>query len=97
MSTGNFCPGNTNETVRRPVQMIALNIVLMTAVVVGIVSLLAWAVVTDRKTFRAAGGKLPPTAAPLTRNLEMPGELRAHGGRTHAPRSRRRVPGSSMA
>jgi hypothetical protein len=77
--------------------MIALNIVLMTAVVVGIVSLLAWAVATDRKTFRAAGGELPPSAAPLHRNLEMPQELRSHGGRSHAPRARRRVPGSSMA
>jgi hypothetical protein len=77
--------------------MIALNIVLMTAVVVGIVSLLAWAVATDRKTFRAAGGELPPSAAPLSRNLEMPRELRSHGGRSHAPRARRRVPGSSIA
>lgn len=77
--------------------MIALNIALMTAVVVALVGLLAWAVVTDRRTHRTAGGELPPSAAPLTRNLEMPRELRAHGGRTHAPRARRRVPGSSMA
>ena len=77
--------------------MIALNIVLMAAVVVGIVSLLAWAVATDRRTFRAAGGELPPSAAPLHRNLEMPSELRSHGRRTHAPRARRRVPGSSLA
>jgi hypothetical protein len=77
--------------------MIALNIVLITAVVVGIVSLLAWAVATDRKTYRAAGGELPPSAAPLTRNLEMPRELRSHGARTHAPRARRRVAGSSIA
>jgi hypothetical protein len=77
--------------------MIALNIVLITAVVVGIVSMLAWAVATDRKTFRAAGGELPPSEAPLHRNLEMPQELRSHGGRSHAPRARRRVPGSSMA
>lgn len=72
--------------------MIALNIVLMAAVVIGIVSLLAWAVATDRKTFRAAGGELPPSVAPLTRNLEMPRELRSHNARTHAPRARRRVP-----
>lgn len=77
--------------------MIAFNIVLMTAVAVGIVALLAWAVATDRKTFRAAGGELPPSTAPLHRNLEMPRELRSHGGRTHAPRTRRRVPGSSIA
>jgi hypothetical protein len=77
--------------------MIALNIVLMTAVVVGIVSLLAWAVVTDRKTFRAAGGEVPPAAAPLSRNLEMPRELRSHGGRSRAGRARHRVPGSTAA
>jgi hypothetical protein len=77
--------------------MIALNIVLMAAVVIGIVSLLGWAVVTDRKTFRAAGGELPPSVAPLTRNLEMPRELRSHGARAHAPRARRRVSGSSLA
>ena len=76
--------------------MIALNIALMAAVVIGIVSLLAWAVVTDRKTFRAAGGELPPSAAPLTRNLEMPRELHSHGARTHAPRGRRHVPGRSV-
>jgi len=77
--------------------VIALNIVLMAAVVIGIVSVLAWAVTTDRKTFRTAGGELPPSAAPLHRNLEMPQELRSHGGRSHAPRARRRVPGSSLA
>lgn len=77
--------------------MIALNIALMTAVVIGIVALLAWAVATDRKSLRAAGGELSPSEAPLSRNLEMPHELRAHGGRSHAPRARRRVAGSSLA
>ena len=37
--------------------MIALNIILMTAVVVGIVSLLTWAIVSDRRSKRAAGGR----------------------------------------
>jgi hypothetical protein len=71
--------------------MIALNIVLMTAVVVGIVSLLAWAIVSDRRSKRTAGGELSPAVAPLTHNLEMPHELRtAHtSGRSHAPRTRR--------
>ena len=71
--------------------MIALNIVLMTAVVVGIVSLLAWAIVSDRRSERAGGGELPPAVAPLTQNLEMPRELRTphRGGRAHAPRLRR--------
>jgi len=77
--------------------MIALNIVLMAAVVIGIVSLLAWAIASDRKSYRAAGGEVPPSAAPLHQNLEMPQELRSHGGRTHAPRARRRVPGSNRA
>ena len=77
--------------------MIALNIVLMAAVVIGIVSLLAWAIASDRKSYRAAGGELPPTTAPLHRNLEMPQELRSHSGRTHTPRARRRVPGPHIA
>ena len=63
--------------------MIALNIVLMTLVVVGIVSLLAWAIASDRRSKRAAGGALVPSAAPLHRNLVMPLELRSHGGRAH--------------
>jgi hypothetical protein len=77
--------------------MIALNIVLMTAVVVGIVSLLGWAVVTDRRTRRAAGGELAPAEAPLHRNLTMPHELaRTHrADRAHAPRSARRSTTSS--
>jgi hypothetical protein len=64
--------------------MIALNIVLMTLVTVGIVSLLAWAIASDRRSKRAAGGALAPSAAPLHRNLVMPRELRSHGGRSHA-------------
>jgi hypothetical protein len=75
--------------------MIALNILLMAAVVVGIVSLLAWAIVSDRKSQRAAGGELHPSAAPLHRNLELPHELKAHSVRAHVPR--RRVRGSSLA
>jgi hypothetical protein len=82
--------------------MIALNIVLMTAVVVGIVSLLASAIVSDRRSKRAAGGELSPAIAPLTRNLEMPHELRTphRSGRSHAPRTRRpvtRATGSTTA
>jgi hypothetical protein len=71
--------------------MIALNIVLMTAVLVGIVSLLAWAIVSDRRSKRTAGGVIPPEVAPLTQNLEMPRELRIphRGGHPHAPRARR--------
>jgi hypothetical protein len=79
--------------------MIALNIVLMTAVVVGIVSLLAWAIVSDRRSQRAAGGVVPPEVAPLTQNLEMPGELRTshRGGRAHAPRVPRPTARSTTA
>lgn len=81
--------------------MIALNIALMTLVVVGIVSLLAWAISSDRRSRRAAGGELAPSAAPLHRNLVMPRELRAHGARAHtahtahAPRARQSA--SSLA
>ena len=74
--------------------MIALNIVLMAAVVIGLVSLLAWAIASDRKSYRAAGGEVPPSVAPLHRNLELPQELRSHRGRSRTPRARRRVPGS---
>jgi hypothetical protein len=78
--------------------MIALNIVLMTAVAVGIVSLLAWAIVSDRRSRRTAGGAVSPAQAPLHRNLEMPRELRAHSGtRVGAPRSRRAATGSGVA
>lgn len=56
--------------------MISLNIVLMTLVVIAIVSLLAWAIVSDRKSARAAGGELPPVASPLHKNLIMPRDLR---------------------
>lgn len=67
--------------------MIALNIVLMTAVAVGIVSLLAWAIVSDRRSKRTAGGEVPPAVAPLHHNLVMPRELRAqHELRTHRER-----------
>jgi hypothetical protein len=69
--------------------MIALNIVLMTTVVVGIVSLLAWAIVSDRRSRRAAGGELPPEVAPLTHNLVMPRELRTHRGARTRPASSR--------
>jgi hypothetical protein len=77
--------------------MIALNIVLMTAVVVGIVSLLAGAIVSDRKSYRTAGSNTTPSAAPLHRNLVMPRELRAHSGRAHTARSRGGARRSSMA
>lgn len=78
--------------------MIALNIVLMIAVSVGIVSLLAWAIVSDRHSRRTAGGEVARAQAPLHRNLEMPRELRAHSGiRTHAPRARRTPAGSTAA
>jgi hypothetical protein len=70
--------------------MIAVNIVLMLAVVVSLVSLLAWAIVSDRRSYRAAGGESPPSDAPLHHNLVMPHELRAHRpsrGRAHAYRT----------
>ncbi len=67
--------------------MIALNLILMTTIFVGIVSLLGWAIVSDRRSKRAAGGELSPALAPLYSNLVMPRELRAHrAGRTHDAR-----------
>jgi hypothetical protein len=79
--------------------MIALNIVLMTAVLVGIVSLLAWAIVSDRHSKRTAGAELSHAVAPLAQNLEMPHELRAphRAGRSHAPLGRRPVTRSTTA
>jgi hypothetical protein len=71
--------------------MVALNIVLMTAVVVGIVSLLAWAIVSDRRSRRAAGGELAPETAPLTHNLVMPRELRTHRSARSRPAYSRRA------
>jgi hypothetical protein len=76
--------------------MIAFNLILMTTVVVGIVSLLSWAIVSDSRSKRAAGGELLSAVAPLHRNLMMPRELRAHrGGCTHTARTRQTQ--SSMA
>ena len=77
--------------------MIAINIVLMIAVVVSLVGLLASAIVADRKSQRAAGGEVPPAEAPLTRNLVMPRELRSHGVRVRSTRPARRVAGSTPA
>jgi hypothetical protein len=79
--------------------MIALNIFLMTAVLVGIVSLLAWAIVSDRRSKRTAGGELSPAAAPLHHNLVMPHELRVHRGapKIHATRVRAAETHSSAA
>ena len=69
--------------------MIALNIILMAAVSLGIVSLLAWAIVSDRRSKRAAGGELSPATAPLHHNLVMPHELRVHRApKIHATRVR---------
>jgi hypothetical protein len=69
--------------------MIALNLILMTTVVVGIVSLLSWAIVSDRRSRRAAGGELSPATAPLHRNLVMPRDLRVHrSAHTHTVRTR---------
>ncbi len=74
--------------------MIALNLILMTAVVVGVVSLLGRAVVSDRRSHRAAGAGLSTAGTPLHRNLVMPHELRVHRSvRTHTVRPRQ----SSMA
>lgn len=76
--------------------MIALNLILMTTVLVGIVSVLSWAIVSDRRSKRAAGAELSSAVAPLHRNLVMPRELRTHRrSGTHTVRTRKTQP--SMA
>ncbi|MDE3133912.1 MAG: hypothetical protein KGL15_07595 [Acidobacteriota bacterium] len=80
--------------------MIVLNIALMLTVVVAIVALLAWAIVSDRKSYRTAGGEISPAEAPLHRNLTMPHELRrAHhtAGERRASTRGRRVASASPA
>jgi hypothetical protein len=77
--------------------MIALNIILMTTVTLGIVSLLSWAIISDRRSKRTAGGKLTPATAPLRHNLVMPHELRVHRGtpKNHAARGRQAQPSAA--
>lgn len=68
--------------------MIAVNIILMTAVATGIFSLLSWAIVSDRRSSRAAAGELAPAAAQLHHDLVMPHELRIHRGASKAHAAR---------
>jgi hypothetical protein len=56
--------------------MIALNIVLMTLLVVALGCALAWAIVSDRHSKRATGGRVHPSDAPLHRDLVLPREMR---------------------
>lgn len=56
--------------------MVALNVVLMAVVVVVIACALAWAIVSDRRSKRAAGGAVPPADASLGDDLVMPRTLR---------------------
>jgi hypothetical protein len=67
--------------------MIALNVLLMIVVVALIAFALAWAIVSDRRSKRAA---ISPPDAPLHRNLVMPRELlrTRRFGRTPARRDR---------
>jgi hypothetical protein len=78
--------------------MIVLNLILMTTVIAGIVSLLTWAIVSDRRSKRAGGGELAPPTARLHHNLVMPHELRAHrGARAHSARAPQVKTRASMA
>jgi heme/copper-type cytochrome/quinol oxidase subunit 2 len=52
--------------------MVALNVVLMAVIVVLIAAALGWAIVSDRRSKRAAA----PDEAPLHHNLMMPRQLR---------------------
>lgn len=56
--------------------MVALNVVLMAAIVVLLAGGLAWAIVRDRRSKRASGGATHPSEAPLSDNLMMPHEVR---------------------
>lgn len=56
--------------------MIAVNVVLMVLVLVMLAGLLAWAIGSDRRSKRAAGGAVPPSDKPLHRNLVLPREMR---------------------
>jgi len=62
--------------------MVALNVVLMAVVILAIAAALAWAIVSDRRSKRAASLS---DDAPLHQNLSMPRELR-----TRRPVSMRR-------
>jgi hypothetical protein len=53
--------------------MVALNVVLMAAVIVAIAGVLAWAIIGDRRSKRATSR----SDAPLHENLTMPRDLRS--------------------
>jgi hypothetical protein len=54
--------------------MVALNVVLMAVIIVAIAGALAWAIVSDRRSKRAASR----SDAPLHEDLTMPRDLRNH-------------------
>lgn len=55
--------------------MIAFNVVLMAVIVVVIAAVLAWAIVSDRRSKRTSGGAVPPADASINDNLVMPREM----------------------
>lgn len=76
--------------------MVALNVVLMAVVAVVIAAALAWAIVSDRRSKRAAGGAVPPADASLNDNLVMPTEmLRTRRFSFNRSAARRRRPSAS--
>jgi hypothetical protein len=76
--------------------MIALNVLLMIVVVALLAFALAWAIVSDRRSKRAAGGAVSPSDAPLHRNLVMPRELLRTRRFGRTPSRRDRGPRSPM-
>ncbi len=74
--------------------MIAVNIILMSLIAVGIVSLLSWAIVSDRRSHRTAGGDAPPSprrfivtwSCPTNSGRDPTGRVAAAGA-TAAPRT----------
>ncbi len=66
--------------------MLILNILLMTAVIIGIVSLLAWAIASDRRSKRTT--TQPAASVALSQHEPaMPHELRARRAHTTPART----------
>jgi hypothetical protein len=77
--------------------MIAINITLMSIVVVGIVSLLSWAILSSRQRSEVAGVLPASAAAHIPASAHRSAPQRQHAGRTHSVRARSQVRTSPAA